>query len=300
MNWYNYIENFKYHLKIERGLSENSIKSYIYDINKFSKFLINNNIKLNAEDISINLIKEFLYINSRIINSRSQSRLISSLKSFFSYLVFENIIKASPIDIIDTPKIGRKLPMTLTSNEVNLILKSIKLNSKNGFRNRAIIETLYGSGLRVSELINLKISDIYFEEDLIMILGKGNKQRFVPMSYYSKKYIKKYINKIRSKKVIEKKFHDYLFLNKNGKNLSRVAIFNIIKKIMNVVNIKKIVSPHTFRHSFATHILENGADLRSIQQMMGHENITTTEIYTHIDTKHLTKVLEKYHPRSRN
>tara|TARA_B100000963_G_scaffold341991_1_gene342387 strand:- start:60596 stop:61498 length:903 start_codon:yes stop_codon:yes gene_type:complete len=300
MNWYNYIENFKYHLKIERGLSENSIKSYIYDINKFSKFLINNNIKLNAEDISINLIKEFLYINSRIINSRSQSRLISSLKSFFSYLVFENIIKASPIDIIDTPKIGRKLPMTLTSNEVNLILKSIKLKSKNGFRNRAIIETLYGSGLRVSELINLKISDIYFEEDLIMILGKGNKQRFVPMSYYSKKYIKKYINKIRSKKVIEKKFHDYLFLNKNGKNLSRVAIFNIIKKIMNVVNIKKIVSPHTFRHSFATHILENGADLRSIQQMMGHENITTTEIYTHIDTKHLTKVLEKYHPRSRN
>ena len=300
MNWYNYIENFKYHLKIERGLSENSIKSYIYDINKFSKFLINNNIKLNAEDISINLIKEFLYINSRIINSRSQSRLISSLKSFFSYLVFENIIKASPIDIIDTPKIGRKLPMTLTSNEVNLILKSIKLKSKNGFRNRAIIETLYGSGLRVSELINLKISDIYFEEDLIMILGKGNKQRFVPMSYYSKKYIKKYINTIRSKKVIEKKFHDYLFLNKNGKNLSRVAIFNIIKKIMNVVNIKKIVSPHTFRHSFATHILENGADLRSIQQMMGHENITTTEIYTHIDTKHLTKVLEKYHPRSRN
>ena len=203
MNWNNYIENFKYYLKIERGLSENSIKSYVYDINKFSKFLVRNDIKLNPTNINIDLIKEFLYATSGKIKSRSQSRQISSLKSFFGYLVFENIIKTSPIDIIDTPKIGRKLPQTLTNNEVNLILESIKLKSKNGYRNRAIVETLYGSGLRVSELINLKISDIYFDEDLIMILGKGNKQRFVPMSYYSKKYIKKYINEVRSKKVIK-------------------------------------------------------------------------------------------------
>lgn len=300
MNWDNYIENFKYHLKIERGLSENSIKSYVYDINKFCNFLKINNIKSNPTDINIDLIKEFLYINSGKIKSRSQSRQISSLKSFFSYLVFENIIKMSPIDIIDSPKVGRKLPETLTNNEVNLILESIKLKSKNGYRNRAIIETLYGSGLRVSELINLKISNIYFDEDLIMIIGKGNKQRFVPMSYYSKKYIKKYIYNVRSKKVIKKNFNDYLFINKNGKNLSRVAIFNIVKDLMNFLNFKKNISPHTFRHSFATHILENGADLRSIQQMMGHENITTTEIYTHVDTKHLSKVLEKYHPRSKN
>ena len=181
-----------------------------------------------------------------------------------------------------------------------MILESIKLKSKNGYRNRAIVETLYGSGLRVSELINLKISDIYFDEDLIMILGKGNKQRFVPMSYYSKKYIKKYISEVRNKKVIKKKFNDYLFINKNGKNLSRVSIFNIVKDLMNFIKLKKNISPHTFRHSFATHILENGADLRSIQQMMGHENITTTEIYTHVDTRHLSKVLEKYHPRSKN
>jgi len=300
MNWNNYIENFKYYLKIERGLSENSIKSYVYDINKFSKFLVRNDIKLNPTNINIDLIKEFLYATSGKIKSRSQSRQISSLKSFFGYLVFENIIKTSPIDIIDTPKIGRKLPQTLTNNEVNLILESIKLKSKNGYRNRAIVETLYGSGLRVSELINLKISDIYFNEDLIMILGKGNKQRFVPMSYYSKKYIKKYISEVRNKKVIKKKFNDYLFINKNGKNLSRVSIFNIVKDLMNFIKLKKNISPHTFRHSFATHILENGADLRSIQQMMGHENITTTEIYTHVDTRHLSKVLEKYHPRSKN
>ena len=300
MNWDNYIENFKYYLKIERGLSENSIKSYVYDINKFCKFLVNNDISLNPTDINIDLIKEFLYINSGKIKSRSQSRQISSLKSFFGYLVFENIIKTSPIDIIDAPKVGRKLPQTLTNNEVNLILKSIKLKSKNGYRNRAIIETLYGSGLRVSELINLKISDIYFNEDLIMILGKGNKQRFVPMSYYSKKYIKKYIDEVRSRKEIKKNFNDYLFINKNGKNLSRVSIFNIVKDLMNFIKLKKNISPHTFRHSFATHILENGADLRSIQQMMGHENITTTEIYTHVDTRHLSKVLEKYHPRSKN
>ena len=300
MNWNNYIENFKYHLKIERGLSENSIKSYVYDIKKFYDFIINNNFKLNPKEVNINLIKEFLYINSGKIKSRSQSRQISSLKSFFGYLVFENIIKKSPIDIIDTPKVGRKLPQTLTHDEVNLIIESIKLKSRNGIRNRAIIETLYGSGLRVSELINLKISNIYFQEDLIMILGKGNKQRFVPMSYYSKKYIKKYINKIRSKKAIKKNFHDYLFINKNGEKLSRVSIFNIVKDLMNVLNLNKTISPHTFRHSFATHILENGADLRSIQQMMGHENITTTEIYTHVDTRHLSKVLEKYHPRSKN
>jgi integrase/recombinase XerD len=210
--------------------------------------------------------------------------------------MFEKKIKISPIENIESPKIGRTLPETLSIKEIEMLIESIDLTHPQGARNRAIIETLYGSGLRVSELINLKISDLYFDEDLILINGKGNKQRLVPMGNMSKKQIKIYISDHRKTKDI--RYRDTLFLNRNGRNISRVMIFNIVNELAKKNNIKKKISPHTFRHSFATHILENGADLRTIQQMMGHENITTTEIYMHLDSKHLLAELEKFHPRN--
>lgn len=296
MDWINSIKLFQNYLKIERGLSKNSILNYTNDIKSLINFINEKKLKITPKECNNDIIKEFLYNTSPNVKSSSQSRRISGLKSFFNFLMFEKKIKISPIENIESPKIGRTLPETLSIKEIEMLIESIDLTHPQGPRNKAIIETLYGSGLRVSELINLKISDLYFDEDLILINGKGNKQRLVPMGNMSKKQIKIYISDHRKTKDI--KYRDTLFLNRNGRDISRVMIFNIVNELARKNNIKKKISPHTFRHSFATHILENGADLRTIQQMMGHENITTTEIYMHLDSKHLLAELEKFHPRN--
>ncbi len=295
--WENLFKGYLIYLKIERGLSENSIKSYSYDIRSLLKYINKYNNKLRLKDCDKQFIQEFIYKFSKNINSRSQARLLSSLKSFFNYLIFEGLNKSSPMELIESPKIVSKLPEVLSSKEVETLINNSELNKNNGIRNSAILETLYGSGLRVSELINLKISNIHFDDKLLLIQGKGNKQRLVPLGSICEAKIINYVNNIRILKKIKEKSRDIVFLNINGHKLTRATIFNIVKEAQKNSNINKIVSPHTFRHSFATHLLENGADLRSIQIMMGHENITTTEIYTHLDTKYLSKTLNKFHPR---
>ncbi len=295
--WGDLFKGYLIYLKIERGLSENSIKSYSYDIRNLLKYINKYNNKLRLKDCDKQFIQEFIYKSSKNINSRSQARLLSSLKSFFNYLIFEGLNISSPMELIESPKIVSKLPEVLSSKEVETLINNSELNKNNGIRNSAILETLYGSGLRVSELINLKISNIHFDDKLLLIQGKGNKQRLVPLGSICEAKIINYVNNIRILKKIKEKSRDIVFLNINGNQLTRATIFNIVKEAQKNSNINKIVSPHTFRHSFATHLLENGADLRSIQIMMGHENITTTEIYTHLDTKYLSKTLNKFHPR---
>ena len=295
--WKNLLNDYLIYLKIERGLSENSIKSYSYDIKNQLSYINKYNTKLSLKQCDKQFMQEFIYEISKNINSRSQSRLLSSLKSFFNYLVFEGYNNTSPMELIESPKIVTKLPDVLSIEEIKLLIKNSELNKNHGVRNSAILETLYGSGLRVSELINLKLSDIHYDDKLLLIQGKGNKQRLVPLGSISESKVSNYVNNYRILKKVKKNSNDIVFLNRNGKKLTRAMIFNIVKEAQNKSNIKKTVSPHTFRHSFATHLLENGADLRSIQIMMGHENITTTEVYTHLDTKHLSKTLNKFHPR---
>lgn len=297
MTWKQTIKDYKFYLKLERGLSDNSIISYENDLKKLLTFLDLNNIAISPIKLSNKIIQEFIYSNSKTSNPRSQSRLISSLRGFFNYLIFEDYRTDNPMDLIESPKIGRKLPDTLSLDDIDKLISSIDLSKPQGERNRAIIETLYGCGLRVSELINLKISDLFFDEDFIKITGKGNKQRLVPISTLTKKYITIYTSEIRNHLTIDAEFSDILFLNRRGKQLTRAMIFTIVKDLAKKAGIKKNISPHTFRHSFATHLLENGADLRAIQLMLGHESITTTEVYMHVDRSHLKDVMETFHPR---
>lgn len=297
MKWTDALKDYKYYLRIERGLSSNSIDNYSRDVKKLITFLEDNDIKTSPEAINPDLIQQFLYTNAKTVNARSQSRLISGLRSFFSYLVFEDYRKTNPLELIESPKIGRKLPDTLEESEIDQLIAAIDLSKPEGERNRAMLETLYGCGLRVSELINLKLSDLFFEEGFIKVTGKGDKQRFVPIVSSTKKYINLYIKYIRNHQSVHKGFEDTLFLNRRGKKLTRAMIFTIIRQLAEKIGLKKNISPHTFRHSFATHLLKNDADLRSIQLMLGHESITTTEIYVHLDRKHLTKTIEQYHPR---
>ena len=299
MKWGTAINNFKTYLKIERGLSDNSIVSYENDINKLSNFLLDKNKSISPIKVSPDIIKEFIYSISNSINPTSQSRIISGLRSFFEYLIFEKYIKTNPLSLIESPRISRKLPDTLTIKEIDLLVSNINISTNEGERNIALIETLYGCGLRVSELISLKISDLFFSEGFIKVTGKGNKQRLVPISNLNKIVIKNYMDNSRKKLKIEEKSKDILFLNRRGKNLSRAMIFTIIKRLAKLSDIKKNISPHTFRHSFATHLLKNGADLKTIQQLLGHQSITTTEIYMHIDNKMLVKAINKFHPRSK-
>lgn len=297
MNWTQAKSDFSIYLKIERGLSDNTINSYVLDVEKLIDFLKKNDNTESPVNISAETIKEFIYQSAKQLNARSQSRLISGLKGFFNYLVFENYREDNPVDHIEAPKIGRKIPDTLSLNEINTLIAAIDLSHQQGTRNKAILETLYGCGLRVSELINLKISDLFFNEGFIKVTGKGDKQRFVPIMQDTQKYIDIYKNEIRNHLNINPKDSDILFLNRRGKQLTRAMIFTIIKDLAKAINLKKTISPHTFRHSFATHLLENGADLRAIQLMLGHESITTTEIYTHIDRSHLSQVINNFHPR---
>lgn len=297
MKWQNALKDYQLYLKIERGLSKNSIDNYALDVKKLMHFVKANNITFSPINITSEIIQKFIHDIAKTVNPRSQSRLISGLRSFFNYLVFEDYRKDNPLELIESPKIGRKLPDTLSEEEIDQIIKAIDLSKPEGERNRAMLETLYGCGLRVSELINLKISDLFFEEGFIKVTGKGDKQRFVPIINITQKYINIYRNEIRMHLNIKPGHEDTLFLNRRGKKLTRAMIFTIIKQLAKKIELKKNISPHTFRHSFATHLLENDADLRSIQLMLGHESITTTEIYVHLDKSHLTKVVEKYHPR---
>ncbi len=297
MKWQQAITQYQNYLRIERGLSQNSISNYVLDISKLQKWLTENDVIENPLTITEETIKQFIYNISKTMNPRSQSRIISGLRGFFSFLLFEEYRKTNPMELIESPKIGRKLPDTLSLEDINTLISNIDLSHPQGERNRAIIETLYGCGLRVSELIDLKISDLYFEEGFIKVTGKGNKQRFVPIGTITIKYINQYKNFVRVHQKPKPEAKDTLFLNRRGNKLTRAMIFTIIKQLAVTAGIKKNISPHTFRHSFATHLLENGANLRAIQQMLGHESITTTEIYTHIDKKHLTEIINKFHPR---
>ena len=297
MNWGLYIKSYQAYLRIERGLSMNTIENYTFDIHRLTHFLETNSIEVTPITIREDTLQHFIYTIAKEVNARSQARIISGLKSFFSYLIFEEYRKDNPLELIETPRIGRKLPDTLATSEIDALISSIDLSTNEGERNRAMIEILYSCGLRVSELVNLKISDLFFEEGFIKITGKGNKQRFVPIGLPTQNYIHLYRNTIRIQLTIHKGHEDTLFLNRRGKQLTRAMIFTIIKELAVSIHLNKKISPHTFRHSYATHLLENGADLRSIQLMLGHESITTTEIYVHLDRKHLTQIMNSFHPR---
>ncbi|MDX1272762.1 site-specific tyrosine recombinase XerD [Bizionia paragorgiae] len=297
MKWEHALKDYCLYLRIERGLSENSINNYRLDVTKLIRYIEKNYINASPIQISKSEIQTFIYTIAKTLNPRSQSRIISGLKGFFNYLIFEDYRETNPLDTIDSPKIGRKLPDTLSESDIDQLIAAIDLSRPQGERNRAILEVLYGCGLRVSELTQLKISDLYFEEGFIKVTGKGDKQRFVPIVPSTIKYINLYKEHIRVHQPIHEDHSDVLFLNRRGKQLTRAMIFTIIKELAVKINLNKKISPHTFRHSFATHLLENGADLRAIQLMLGHESITTTEIYTHIDRKHLSSVMTSFHPR---
>ena len=296
MSWETYIKNFKSYLQIERSLSANSVEAYIRDIKKFEFYAIS--AKLNALNVSRENISTFLVtLSDNNISARSQARIISGIKAFYKYLIIEDYIKSDPTELIESPKIGLKLPDTLSISEIDKLIASIDLSSKQGERNRAIIETLYSCGLRVSELINLQLSNVNFKEGYLKVVGKGNKERLAPMGGRAIKYLSIYINQVRNYQNIRKEDEDIVFLNNRGTKLTRVMIFLIIRKLTVEIGLKKKISPHTFRHSFATHLIEGGADLRAVQEMLGHESITTTEIYTHLDKEYLRSNIIQFHPR---
>ena len=297
MIWRNAIKDYQLYLKLERGLSQNTIDSYVRDLQKLKLYIKENGIISSPISIDKTIIQQFIYKIAKEVSPRSQARIISGLRSFFDYLIFEDYRKTNPTDLIEPPKIGRKLPDTLSENEINELIASIDLSHSQGERNRTIIETMYSCGLRVSELITLKISDLFFEEGFIRVIGKGNKERFIPIHQTAQKYILFYIRDIRSHIQEKKGFEDTLFLNRHGKGLTRQMIFMILKGLAIKINLNKKISPHTLRHSFATHLLKNGADLRAIQQMLGHESITTTEVYIHLDKSYLKEVVDTFHPR---
>ena len=298
MKWKNALKDYQLFLKIERGLTKNTIDSYTRDLKKLMLFLEKNEITISPIKIDSKTVQQFIYEIAKNVQPSTQSRVISGLRNFFDYLIFEDYRTDNPTDLIETPKIGRKLPDTLSENEINDLINAIDLSHPQGERNRTILETIYSCGLRVSELISLKISDLFFDEGFVKVLGKGNKERFTPINYNTQKYIAFYVKDIRSHITPQKGFEDTLFLNRRGKGLTRQMIFMIIKDLAIKINLNKKISPHTLRHSFATHLLEGGADLRAIQQMLGHESITTTEIYVHLDKSYLKDVVEKFHPRN--
>lgn len=297
MNWQNAITDFQLFLKIERGLSTNTIESYSRDLSKLLLFLERNEIDLSPIVIDENTIQQFIYEIAKKGAVRSQARIIAGLRSFFDYLIFEDYRATNPTDLIETPKLGLKLPDTLSTAEIDALIAAIDLSHPQGERNKAMLETMYSCGLRVSELTSLKISDLFFEEGFIRVIGKGNKQRFIPIHVSTQRIINGYVVHFRKLITPNKGSEDTLFLNRRGNGLSRQMVFMILKKLAINIGLEKKISPHTFRHSFATHLLKGGADLRVIQQMLGHESITTTEVYLHIDKSDLLEVVEKFHPR---
>ena len=294
MSWEESLLDYQTYLKLEKHMATNTVESYMRDIKKLQEFS-----PLLPHEHTYDSLVEFVQAMAKKYSQRSQARILSGLKSYFNFLQFEERRSDNPTELLESPKIGTKLPDVLSEKEIDRLIAVIDLSKPEGERNRAIIEMLYGCGLRVSELVNLRISDLFFEEGFIRVLGKGNKERLVPISQYTVKYIELYRNEIRKHQPIQQGYEDILFLNRRGRNLTRVMIFTIIKELSIIAGIQKNISPHTFRHSFATHLLKNGADLRAIQQMLGHENIVTTEIYTHIDQEHLRKAILNHHPRNK-
>jgi integrase/recombinase XerD len=298
--WESYIKGFKSFLKLERSLSPNSIEAYVRDVGKLVQFLDYYNLQISPENVELKHLQDFLkWVNELGMSARSQARMISGIKTFYKYLLLEDVLKSSPAELLESPKVGRKLPDTLSTIEIDRIIEAIDLSKPEGGRNRAILETLYGCGLRVTELTELKISGIFFNEGFLKVIGKGNKERLVPLGSSAQKQILIYMREIRNHLSIGKGHEDILFLNKFGRKLSRVMIFYIIKDLAQKAGIRKTISPHTFRHSFATHLVEGGADLRAVQEMLGHASITTTEIYTHLDREYLRSNILQFHPRSR-
>ncbi len=297
MNWKDSLKQYRFYLKIERGMSDNTVVGYEQDVNKLITYLDENSIDAGPADIGEETLQHFIYDSSKKANPRSQARLLSGLRNFFDYLIFDGKRKDNPTDLIESPKIGRKLPDFLSTSEIDAILSVIDLSTPEGERNKVMLETLYSCGLRVTELITLQISDLFFNEGFVRVIGKGDKQRYVPINEQNIRLIQLYLRHIRTAIPVQKGFEDTVFLNRRGKQITRNMVFMIIKGLAQKAGIRKSISPHTFRHSFATHLLENGADLRAIQQMLGHESITTTEIYMHLDRKFLKDVVEKYHPR---
>ncbi|MBK6445744.1 MAG: site-specific tyrosine recombinase XerD [Bacteroidetes bacterium] len=299
MNWKSYINGFKSYLKLERSLSGNSVEAYMHDIALLDQYLQLNKLTLGPADIKLENLQDFIrWINELGLSARSQARIISGIKGFFKYCLMENLISNDPSQLLETPKLGRKLPDTLSIEDINNLVSAIDLSKPEGVRNKAILETLYSCGLRVSELVNLKISNLHLEIGFVKVTGKGDKERLVPIGSVAIKHIKIYMDEIRCHLTIKSGSEDIIFLNQRGGQLSRVMIFTIIKQLAEKINLKKSISPHTFRHSFATHLIEGGADLRAVQEMLGHESITTTEIYTHLDRDFLRHSIIKHHPRA--
>lgn len=298
--WDSYIKEFKNYLKIERSLSANSVEAYIHDIVKLKQFLEIYNLNVTPKTITSTEIQSFLkYIVELGMTPYSQARVLSGVKAFFKFLIHEDVLAKDPAALVDAPRLGRKLPDTLSFFEIEQLLNSIDLSTMEGTRNRAMLETLYSSGLRVSELVELRLNNVFFDIGFLRVLGKGNKERLVPIGSDAIKYMKMYLEGYRNKMEIKKGFENYVFLNRRGAGLTRVMIFTIIKNLAQEIGLKKSISPHTFRHSFATHLIEGGADLRAVQEMLGHESITTTEIYTHLDRDYLKQIITDFHPRSK-
>jgi integrase/recombinase XerD len=299
MKWEESKKGFENYLKLERSLSQNSIAAYINDINKLIEFLGKNFKKTNPEKVKLNHLKKFVeWLNERGVSPRTQARTISGIKSFYKYLLIEGVISSDPTALLESPKIGRKLPDILSMEEIDQLIDAVDLEKPEGQRNKAMLETLYSCGLRVSELVNLKITNLFFEQGYVKIEGKAEKERLVPVSKRAVTEIKKYLNGYRKGLKIEKDSENVLFLNRRGKKLSRVMVFTIIKNLAEKIKLNKRISPHTFRHSFATHLINGGADLRAVQEMLGHESILTTEIYTHLDRDYLKNTIHQFHPRS--
>ncbi len=299
MDWQRAIQGFKSYLQLERSLSANTVEAYVRDIGQLQSFAsLSNEVSLPTE-LTVDFLKSFVQQIAEIgLSANTQSRMVSGIRAFYKYLLLEDKIEVNPSELLETPKIGRKLPDTLSREEIIEMIESLDLSKPEGERNRAILETLYGSGLRVSELVNLKISNIYFNDGFMRILGKGSKERLVPLGGISAKRIGQYLKGARLHLDIKKGADDFVFLNRRGSPLSRVMVFNIVKQTAEKCGIKKSISPHTLRHSFATHLIEGGADLRAVQDMLGHESITTTEIYTHLDRDYLRSNIIEFHPRS--
>lgn len=299
MNENSYIKGFKNYLRLEKSQAPNTVESYLRDASKLFEFLEANYPNVSVLKLELKHLQQFLkWLNEFGIAPTTQARIISGIKAFFSYLIIENLVQNNPAELIEAPKLGRKLPDVLSTEEIDKLIAEIDLSKEVGARNKAILETLYGCGLRVSELVDLKLSNLYFDEGFIKVIGKGDKQRLVPIGKTATKHLKIYINEIRNhQKNIQQA--DSVFLNNRGKQLTRVMIFTIIKRLCEKAGIKKKISPHTFRHSFATHLVEGGADLRAVQEMLGHASITTTEIYTHLDSNYLKQNILDFHPRNK-
>lgn len=297
-DWKFYLKNFEAYLKIEKSLSPNSVEAYLHDIQLLLKYLSIENKSVNPDDLTLQDLECFIaYLHDLGLVDRSQARIISGLKAFYKYLVIDDYIKEDPTTLLEGPKLSKKLPDTLSFEEIEQLIGALDVSKEENVRNKAMLETLYSSGLRVSELIGLQISHIYFNVGFLRVIGKGNKERLVPIGSEALKQIEIYIEHVRKKLPQYPKYSDVLFLNKRGMPISRVMVFIVIKNLAEKINLNKNISPHTFRHSFATHLIEGGADLRAVQQMLGHSSITTTEIYTHLDQQYLKESLSLHHPR---